>query len=376
MLLQKVNGGFEHTKVVFNNEIIPFLKSLKDIFNVFDKDLLNEITEVQTVFDQMKVVVQQSSVGKQCLEIAKKELLLENDRLLQKIMSQDVILTVMNSMSLNAESVNVEMQRSGSCDKCFNLDAEFSKIKQAYNDLLKNYSQLEKHCISLQLTIQLNQEIFQQDKSCDNQNALEIPKYFENNDLKAQLQDKDTTICKLKEIIKSLREKSKEENVNHDRCENATINEELENIEQAKVKQPSDNALDFACKHAQRIQELLVYVRDTRPNAIKLSAKKVAVTPKTNVKKVRFAEPLTSSSNIKQVESSKTSDSNTHVLSSTGLKCFTSNYGSKPTGNKKNNRISQTPSRNMKNKVEVQPRKVNKKNHVVEPICDANVEPV
>ncbi|GJT50691.1 hypothetical protein Tco_0976848 [Tanacetum coccineum] len=32
--------GFEHTKAVFNNEIIPFLKSLKDIFNVFDRDLL------------------------------------------------------------------------------------------------------------------------------------------------------------------------------------------------------------------------------------------------------------------------------------------------------------------------------------------------
>ncbi|GJX27883.1 hypothetical protein Tco_0235962 [Tanacetum coccineum] len=31
--------GFEHTKAVFNNEIIPFLKSLKDIFNVFDRDL-------------------------------------------------------------------------------------------------------------------------------------------------------------------------------------------------------------------------------------------------------------------------------------------------------------------------------------------------
>ncbi|GJR52641.1 hypothetical protein Tco_1403162 [Tanacetum coccineum] len=35
---------------------------------------------------------------------------------------------------------------------------------------------------------------FQKDKSCDNQNALEIPEYFENNDLKAQLQAKDTTI--------------------------------------------------------------------------------------------------------------------------------------------------------------------------------------
>ncbi|GJX72649.1 hypothetical protein Tco_0309820 [Tanacetum coccineum] len=50
--------GFEHTKAVFNNEIIPFLKSLKDIFNVFDRDLLNEIMEVKTVFNQMDVTVQ------------------------------------------------------------------------------------------------------------------------------------------------------------------------------------------------------------------------------------------------------------------------------------------------------------------------------
>ncbi|GJW34073.1 hypothetical protein Tco_0054105 [Tanacetum coccineum] len=68
----KGEWGFEHTKAVFNNEIIPFLKSLKDIFNVFDKDLLNEIIEVQTAFDQMDAVVQQFSVDKQCLEIAKK----------------------------------------------------------------------------------------------------------------------------------------------------------------------------------------------------------------------------------------------------------------------------------------------------------------
>ncbi|GKD01311.1 hypothetical protein Tco_1171585 [Tanacetum coccineum] len=143
-------------------------------------------------------------------------------------------------------------------------------------------------------------------------------------------------------------------------------------VKQAKAKQPLDNALDFACKHAQRIQELLVYVRDTRPNAIKHNAKKVVVTPKNNVKKVRFAEPLTSSNNIKQIESSKTSDSNTLVLSPTRLKCSTSNYRSKPTGNKRKDRISQTPSRNIKNKVEAQPRKVNKKNRAVEPIHDVD----
>ncbi|GJT56552.1 hypothetical protein Tco_0991606 [Tanacetum coccineum] len=53
--------------------------------------------------------------------------------------------------------------------------------------------------------------------------------FFENNDLKAQLQDKDSTICKFKDIIKSMREKSKEENVNYSYCEIETKNVELEN---------------------------------------------------------------------------------------------------------------------------------------------------
>nr|GEU44939.1 hypothetical protein [Tanacetum cinerariifolium] len=117
-------------------------------------------------------------------------------------------------------------------------------------------------------------------------------------------------------------------------------------VKQVKAKQPLDNALDFACCfHTQN-----------------------------KVKKVRFAEPLTSSSNIKLVESSKPSDSNTIVLSPTRLKCSTSNYGSYPIGNIKNDRISQTPSRNMKNKVEAQPRNVNKKNRVVEPILNVDVK--
>ncbi|GKA64883.1 hypothetical protein Tco_0764590 [Tanacetum coccineum] len=57
-----------------------------------------------------------------------------------------------------------------------------------------------------------------------------------------------------------------------------------------------------------------------------------------------------------------------------GLKCSTSKCGSKPTGNKKNDRISQPSSRNMKNKVEAQPKKVNKKNCVVKPIHDVDVK--
>ncbi|GKF24741.1 hypothetical protein Tco_0077063 [Tanacetum coccineum] len=59
-------------------------------------------------------------------------------------------------------------------------------------------------------------------------NALE-EEYFEINDLKARLQDKDKTICQLKDTIRSLSKNAKKENVNHDKCELEPINEELEN---------------------------------------------------------------------------------------------------------------------------------------------------
>ncbi|GJZ09631.1 retrovirus-related pol polyprotein from transposon TNT 1-94 [Tanacetum coccineum] len=382
--LEKCEWGFEHTKAVFNNEVIPFLKSLKDIFNVFDKDLLNEITEVQTVFDQMEASVQQFSVDKKCLEIAMKEILLENNRPLQKIVSQDVLITVMNSMSLNNDSVNVNMQMCELCEKCMNLNAGLSKSKQAYNDLLKNHSQLEKHCISLKVSMQLKQEVFQNDESCVNQNAVEIQEYFEINDLKARLQDKDTTISKLKDTINSLKMNTKEKNVKHDKCDLEPINEELENtqiqdkvfvitslkndLQKSKGKEIVENVihipsattiapgmfkLDLVLLPPRLLQNREVHinylrntqeqanilreiVQDTCPNAITPNTKKVAVTPMNNVKKGRFAKPLTSSSNIKPVESFNTSDSNTPVLSSTGVKCSTSNCGSKPPVNKMN----------------------------------------
>ncbi|GJX21546.1 hypothetical protein Tco_0225991 [Tanacetum coccineum] len=141
-------------------------------------------------------------------------------------MSQDVLLNVMNSMSLNNDFVNVKMQK---CEKCLNLDAELSKSKRAYSDLLKNYSQLEKHCISLEVSLQLKQEVFQITKSYVSQNAVEIPEYFVINDLKARLQDKDTTICKFKDTIKSLEKNTKEKNVHHEKCDLEPINKEMEN---------------------------------------------------------------------------------------------------------------------------------------------------
>nr|GEU68630.1 retrovirus-related Pol polyprotein from transposon TNT 1-94 [Tanacetum cinerariifolium] len=43
--------------------------------------------------------------------------------------------------------------------------------------------------------IVFDKDLLNEDSLSNNQNALEIPEYFENNDLKAQLQAKDTAIC-------------------------------------------------------------------------------------------------------------------------------------------------------------------------------------
>ncbi|GJV20396.1 hypothetical protein Tco_1369416 [Tanacetum coccineum] len=60
---------FEQTKACFQTKIIPLIKVLKETFSAFDKTLLYEISEVQSVFNQMEAVVDQCSVDKNDLEI-------------------------------------------------------------------------------------------------------------------------------------------------------------------------------------------------------------------------------------------------------------------------------------------------------------------
>ncbi|GJX45665.1 retrovirus-related pol polyprotein from transposon TNT 1-94 [Tanacetum coccineum] len=89
-------------------------------------------------------------------------------------------------------------------------------------------SELPKHCISLELATQLNQEIFQRENYGENLNAPTFNQLFEINELKAQSQEKDTIIRKLKEKIKFLSGKDSVKNVKKDIDEIETINIELE----------------------------------------------------------------------------------------------------------------------------------------------------
>ncbi|GJZ78391.1 hypothetical protein Tco_0643228 [Tanacetum coccineum] len=122
----------------------------------------------------MEAAVQQYRVDKQCFEIQKKQCLIENDRLLDQIISQDIVNIVVNSsvdvntfVKVNSSVVmNYSVNYMEMCNKCLEVEAELIKQhnmveKDEYNKLSKRFFELEQHCISLEIAMQLNKEIFQ-----------------------------------------------------------------------------------------------------------------------------------------------------------------------------------------------------------------------
>ncbi|GJZ53487.1 hypothetical protein Tco_0608372 [Tanacetum coccineum] len=60
--------GFKHTKACFRDEIIPFVKDLKDLVNTFNQFLIDELSEVQNVFHQMEQAVEQHRLESKTFE--------------------------------------------------------------------------------------------------------------------------------------------------------------------------------------------------------------------------------------------------------------------------------------------------------------------
>nr|GEZ87921.1 hypothetical protein [Tanacetum cinerariifolium] len=164
--------GFEHTKACFRDDIIPFVKALKELFTSFDQCLIAEVTEVQNVFKQMELAVEQHHEKKHKFQNKMEIFLQENDRLLTQALSVEIVNVVIHD--------NV---KSACLDK-----NTFSSLESAptFEDL------------------------------------------FEINELKAQVQEKDTVILKLKEKLCSLNGDVNGKNVKREFEEIETLNIELD----------------------------------------------------------------------------------------------------------------------------------------------------
>ncbi|GJU16648.1 retrovirus-related pol polyprotein from transposon TNT 1-94 [Tanacetum coccineum] len=274
---------------------------------------------MKAVFNQMETEDEQCSVDRNCVEIQKKELLIENDRLLEKIILQDIMYTAMHAdvenkcVLPNDETLKyaeIEQSYIDEYSRCVELEDELSTKKDmvekvVYNELSNRFARLE------------------------NVDAPEFPAFFEINDLKAQLQAKNASINKLKEHIATLKGKSvydctvpinnlnvialemykldwqplspklrknREARVDYLKktMEHADTLRDI--LEQARALKPLDNALDYACKFSTHIHELLVYVSATCPSSRNESEKLVSVMPVNKKKQVMFKEPSTSTS--------------------------------------------------------------------------------
>nr|GEX99426.1 retrovirus-related Pol polyprotein from transposon TNT 1-94 [Tanacetum cinerariifolium] len=171
------------------------------------------------------VAVEQHCVKKNKFQNKTKEVLKENERLLEQALSTDIVNIVVNA------NVNYACKTVNECEQYVTIETELQRDyikKESYDKLFKQYTTLEKHCISLEVDNQLEQEIFQRNNSFSQQSALSFDQLFEINDLKARSQEKVTIIMKLKERIKSLSGNVKEEKIKRELEEIETINIELD----------------------------------------------------------------------------------------------------------------------------------------------------
>nr|GFB69620.1 hypothetical protein [Tanacetum cinerariifolium] len=173
----------------------------------------------------MEQAVEQHCVEKNKFQDKMKDVLKENERLLEQAISTNIVNIVVNA------NVMYDCKTVNKCERCVTIETELQMDfikKECYDKLFNKYTTLEKHCIALEVDTQLKQEIFQRNNSFLQQSAPTFDQLFEINDLKAQSQEKDTIIMKLKERIKSLSGNVKEEKIKRELEEIKTINIELD----------------------------------------------------------------------------------------------------------------------------------------------------
>ncbi|GJW22959.1 hypothetical protein Tco_0033581 [Tanacetum coccineum] len=177
--------GFEQTKRCYLTEVIPFFKTLKEHFVGVQTALFKEVKEMEEIFDQMNNEVDKNTVDKQCAEIEKKNLLIENENLIVNCLSTQLLYDVEKS-------------------RCLDLEADVSKV----HDESKLISKLEGECLNLQLKYQHLQESFDNNKSHTVQEAPDFNSFFKIKNLEHQIQEKDNVIRNLKVIVANVNDRS------------------------------------------------------------------------------------------------------------------------------------------------------------------------
>ncbi|GKC05752.1 hypothetical protein Tco_0997362, partial [Tanacetum coccineum] len=359
--------GFEHTRACFRYEIIPFVKALKEMFNTFDQDLLNELTEVQTVFLQMEQAVKQHRLESKTFELTR--------NLIRKFFKRDNSVShqsapnfdqyfELNELKAQSQEKDTVIKMLKERIKLLSGNVNVDKVKMDMDEIETLNIELE-HKVSKLVAEnehlkQTYKQLYDSIKPAPLKNDLRKlkGKALVNDAVTKDTSDPEMIKMDMEPITPKLLNKrtARSAYIKHTQEEVAVLRDLVKHI---KANYPPDPKLESAFRYTKLIQELLTNISRTCPSINTVGEKSMAVTTKNKDKRVRSTEPITSSgnTNIKPYLSSNLV-SNKPVLSSAGVRPSTSASGSQPSGNTKKDKSLRPPCSNLKNKVEAHPRKV------------------
>ncbi|GJT48019.1 hypothetical protein Tco_0974176 [Tanacetum coccineum] len=187
------------------------IKTQNDSF-IFVHELKQEMHDDLKYIESLKKEIDE-------LESDKAEFSNMYDILLQECVSNDVMCSYLHSLSDLDAHTKLQCLYLHKVKECECLAQKLSKqtetvSKEVYTELLRSFTKLEKYSISLELALQQCQEQMKNDtvykEKASNVFQKEREQYFEIQDLKAQLQDKNIAICELKKLIEKCKGNSEE----------------------------------------------------------------------------------------------------------------------------------------------------------------------
>nr|GFB39860.1 hypothetical protein [Tanacetum cinerariifolium] len=220
---------------------IDYINSVNELFTSFNQCLIDEVTEVQNVFMQMKLAVEQHCEEKSKVQTKMENVLQENDRLLKQALSVEIVNIVVHE---NMKSVCLNVT---ACARCVTTETE---LKMDF----------------------LNNECYDIDTWSSQESAPTFAELFKINNLKARAQEKDIVILKLKEKLNSFNGDVKDRHVKRDVEKSETLNIELHHKEKVLVITALKEQLD-------KLKGKAVITEAVSLNPINPELLKVDVTP-------------------------------------------------------------------------------------------------
>ncbi|GJR97154.1 uncharacterized mitochondrial protein-like protein [Tanacetum coccineum] len=223
-----------------------------------------------------------------------------NDHLFELLLSQDIVHICVNSLATLTNYAKMEQDYIDEYSENLMLKAELSKKehmveKTVFDEVVLRCSRLKNRSVNLELKLQHQKETKLDAKDVS---IAKLKKHIENFKGKNVVQ-KDATPNNAKVITSGVFKldlvplapkllKNKDAHIDYIKHSRENANTLREIVKHARALRPLDSDLDFAYKIDQRIQEVLMYVKDTYPCLTKASEKLVVVTPINRTRRVRW----------------------------------------------------------------------------------------